>query len=329
MNCLNYRIRNSIINLLRTTIHDIRVLVVGDVMLDRYFSGEVSRISPEAPVPINVVTSVREKLGGAANVVHNLALIGCKADICGLVGCDYNRDLLQGLLNEIHIGVDGLIENRKYTTTKIRILGGHQQMMRLDFEEKGEIDNECEKMLVEYCKKRMKNVDAVIISDYGKGVCSKFVCQEIIKAAHMSDSLVFVDPKGDEWDKYRGADFITPNVKEISDSIGHKVLNQNDMLEEAAKQLKKDYEISNIVITRSEKGISLYAKDKIRHFPTVARDVFDVSGAGDTVISVFAAAVSSGMNLFASSYLANFAAGIEVGKVGTYAVSADDILDVL
>lgn len=326
---MNFDIKNNIIKFLNNRVSSCHVLVVGDVMLDRYFYGSVERISPEAPVPVVLINSQKDKLGGAANVVHNLAKLGCKVSVAGVIGNDYHGNLLKKKIQSLNINTNGLFTRRKNTTTKTRILGGHQQMMRIDFEEHEPVDNAVEEDIVNYVRKQMGfDVDAIIISDYGKGMCTDNVCRLCIHYANEAGIPVFVDPKGSEWHKYSFADYITPNVKELGDVVSKKLVNQDDILFDVACYVKDRYKIRNVINTRSEKGISLFLSDEQMHIhiPTSAQEVFDVSGAGDTVIAAMAAGVAGGLSVYDAAVMANFAAGIGVGKVGTYAVSREDVL---
>ena len=302
------------------------VLVFGDVMLDRYFYGDVLRISPEAPVPVNRIEEKKDTLGGAANVAHNLARLGAKVALAGIIGDDHHGRVFLKKLKKFGIDGTGICKGRQRTTTKIRILGGHQQMLRLDFEETEPVADELEQMLLGEIRQAVEHgVQAIIISDYGKGLCTEKLCQDIIHLAQEYHILVVVDPKGTHWEKYAGADYITPNVKETATVIGEPVRNEEKALQQAADTIRARYHMSQVMVTRSEKGISLFAADGAIHIPTLAQEVFDVSGAGDTVISAFTAALCARMPVRQAIYFANYAAGIEVGKLGTYAVSADDI----
>jgi len=319
--------RSEIIDFLENRVQDCRVLVVGDIMLDRYFYGNVTRISPEAPVPVNLIDKKKNTLGGAANVAHNLAQLGCQTFLMGAIGDDHHGRLLTHKLEKRAIDSSGIVCGRDRTTTKIRILGGHQQMIRLDFEETEEIKDETQEELKQKITDRLASgIDAAILSDYGKGVCTKNLCQYVIRQAHAQHIPVFVDPKGTKWEKYQGADYVTPNVKEAGLVLGLTLSNDNEEVKKAAITICEHYDISNAMITRSEKGVSLYTDTGEIHVPTVAQEVYDVSGAGDTVISVFAAAIGAGLDPENAAQLANFAAGIEVSKLGTYAVSKDEIL---
>ena len=216
-----------------------KVLVVGDVMLDKYYFGEVTRISPEAPVPIAHVTKIKETLGGAANVVHNLALLGCQTSIIGQIGADNHGEIFLSKLKNLGVDYSGMIETSKPTTTKIRVISGHQQMIRLDFEDASELDGAASDKLLKNFSAQISNVDAVIISDYGKGVCTKKICREIIGACRAAKKFVVVDPKGDNWQKYFDASFITPNLKELNAILPRKISNDDAQIEEAAQSYRR------------------------------------------------------------------------------------------
>ena len=303
-----------------------KVLVLGDVMLDKYYFGEVTRISPEAPVPIAHVTQVKDTLGGAANVVHNLALLGCQTSIVAQIGRDVHGEKLLATLKNRGVNFSGVIETSKPTTTKIRVISGHQQMIRLDFEDASELDVDDEKILLDKFFERLSSVDAVIISDYGKGVCTERICREVISSCRAAKKFVVVDPKGYDWQKYFGASFITPNLKEFNEILPRKIKNVDALIESAAEKIIDEFNLNGLVITRSAKGLTLVDGKKISHIKARAQEVFDVSGAGDTVISVFALALAGKIDSAAAAYLANVAAGVVVAKVGTYAVDRDELL---
>lgn len=322
--------RTEIVDFLEHRVADCKILVIGDVMLDRYFYGKVTRISPEAPVPVNLIEQQRDTLGGAANVAHNLVELGCQAWLTGVIGDDHHGRLLLQKMDKFGINSDGIIKGRKKTTSKIRVLGEHQQMIRLDFEETEPIVQDEEQQILDFLTRcAEKGLQSIIISDYGKGVCTESLCQKVIACANQHHIHVLVDPKGVKWRKYSKAEYITPNVKETAAVIGAELKNTDEALRQAAIEIKKQYDIANVMITRSEKGISLYHQEEEIDIPTVAQEVFDVSGAGDTVIAVFAAGIADNMSAKQAAQMANFAAGIEVGKLGTYAVSKEDILSAL
>lgn len=307
-----------------------KVLVVGDVMLDKYYFGEVKRISPEAPVPITRVLREKETLGGAANVAHNLALLGCQTYLAGVVGDDYHRTSLEEKLAEKNIEYTGLICTPGPTTTKLRVMGGHQQMMRLDFEETAPVAGVYEIELCAYIDQEIENgIHSVIISDYAKGVCTTSVCQHIIYACNEKEIPVIIDPKGGDWSKYKGADYITPNLKELNEVMTATVPNEDEAVKKAAQSMKRKNKIKNIMVTRSERGLSLIGTKKAVHIPTLAQEVFDVSGAGDTVISVMGLALAGQIEPADAAYLANLAASVVVAKLGTYAISKQELLEAL
>ena len=306
-----------------------KILVVGDVMLDKYYFGEVTRISPEAPVPVARVTDVRETLGGAANVAHNLALLGCRTSIIGQVGRDNHGEIFLSKLDALGVDFSGVIETSKPTTTKIRVISGHQQMIRLDFEDATELEVSATDELLTKFSAQLPNVDAVIVSDYGKGVCTKKVCREVIGACRAAKKFVVVDPKGDNWQKYFDASFITPNLKEFNAVLPTKIPNVDAKIEESAHKVIDEFNLRGLVVTRSAEGLTLVDGEKISHVKARAQEVFDVSGAGDTVIAVFALALAGGLDSSAAAYLANVAAGVVVAKVGTYAVNRNELLSAL
>jgi len=307
-----------------------KILVVGDVMLDMYYYSEVKRISPEAPVPIARVVREKETLGGAANVAHNLALLGCQTLLAGFVGDDYHCQSLREKLTTRGIVHEGLIQTEAPTTTKLRIIGGHQQMMRLDFEETAPPAEANQKKLFDYIDKRLnESLDCLIISDYAKGACAEKACEHIIKTCHAHGVPVIIDPKGSSWTKYAGADYVTPNLKEINEILNEPIENKDAAVERAAQYIRRKYSIKNVVATRSECGLSFINEKRVLHIPTKAQEVFDVSGAGDTVIAVFSMALAGGLKPEDSAYLANLAASVVVAKLGTYAVSREELLAVL
>ncbi|MDD7057075.1 MAG: D-glycero-beta-D-manno-heptose-7-phosphate kinase [Selenomonadaceae bacterium] len=307
-----------------------KILVVGDVMLDKYYYGEVTRISPEAPVPITHVTGSKETLGGAANVAHNLALLGCQTSIAGFVGEDYHCQSLMDKFTARGIDYKGLITTDRPTTTKMRIMGGHQQMLRLDFEDAHDVSGPYADRLRNYVNQKLnESLDCLVLSDYGKGTLTEETSQLLIKAAHVHGVPVVIDPKGMNWTKYAHADYITPNLKEINQVLLEPIANEDTAVERAAHYVMRKYKLANIVATRSEEGLSFVNDQQSIHIPTKAQEVFDVSGAGDTVIAVFAMALAGGLNPVAGAYMANLAASVVVAKLGTYAVSREELLDVL
>lgn len=318
----------SVIELLTEKITHLRIAVIGDVMLDRYAYGEVRRISPEAPVPVTRVKRLTSVLGGAGNVAANLAGLGVQVYVAGMTGEDDHRRVLEKKLRELGVDYSGLIASPKRSTiTKMRIIGARQQMLRLDFEEPGDLLPDEEQALLQWLRKHLdEGLDGIVLSDYAKGTCSDRFCQMVITQARAAHVPVLVDPKGSDWAKYRGCDLITPNVKEMCEAAGKVVPNVTPALVELAQQARETFDIRYVVVTRSEKGVTLVGKDDVITKAATAREVFDVSGAGDTVASVLLAAISGKLSLADALELSNKAAGIVVSKVGTYPVHKEELL---
>ena len=309
-------------------IQNLKIAVIGDVMLDRYFYGEVKRISPEAPVPVNRIKRITSVLGGAANVAANLAHLECQVFVGGVTGDDGNRKRLEKMFADIGVDYQGLIKTQgRSTITKLRIVGAMQQMLRLDFEEIGDLEPAETIQLNGWLDDLLdEGLDGIIISDYAKGVCSDDFCQKVIKLANAYNVPVLVDPKGANWEKYRGCTFITPNLKEMCEAAGKRIANEDLAVQAAATSAREQYGIKNVIVTRSEKGMSLIGQETIIHEPATAIEVFDVSGAGDTVAATLLAAVAGKLPLLEAVNLANKAAGIVVSKVGTYPVHREELL---
>lgn len=302
-------------------------LVIGDLMLDRYLIGEVERISPEAPVPVVLLKQQNERAGGAANVAANLALLGISTTMAGVIGDDTEgRSLLQ-MLKALHINSDAVISSaERPTVTKTRILGGHQQMMRLDMESRSAFtQNETAALLKQINTALAKKPAVVILSDYAKGVLSEALCRAVIEQAKSLGIPVLVDPKGRDYSKYHGATALTPNKKETAEACGVAITDHENLLKEAIK-LRDALGLEFLAVTRGEEGISLLEKAEIIHIPAAAKQVFDVSGAGDTVIATLAAGLIHGLSHHQAFELANIAAGIVVGKVGTVPIIREELL---
>lgn len=299
------------------SIKDKRVLVIGDVMLDTYHIGDVKRISPEAPVPIVRIKNTYSVLGGAANVARNLLGLGCSPYVIGLLGNDNNGKTMQEMFADLAIRNEMFVTEHP-TITKTRVIGNSQQVVRLDFETENEcLSEETEQKLLNAVQRALPEVDIVVISDYGKGVCNDVICQHVIAASKQQGKKVIIDPKGTNWEKYRSATIITPNLKELSAVSGTEVKNEDEAIHHAADNILKEYSLASLLVTRSEKGMSYIAPEGFQDIPTEAREVYDVSGAGDTVVATLAAALAAGMPTIDAIYLANKAAGIVVGKMGT------------
>ena len=298
-----------------------RVLVVGDVMLDRYWFGHVDRISPEAPVPVVRVDRSEERPGGAANVARNVAALGAKATLLSVVGRDEAAKQLESLLKKGGVRLRLLRDPSVATTVKLRVIGRAQQLLRVDFEAPptGEV---LATLMNEY-QGLLEQHDVVILSDYGKGGLTHI--QNMITAARALKKIILVDPKGEDYSRYRGASILTPNMSEFRQVAG-KPKDEKDLTARAQK-LRKALRLEALLITRSEEGMTLYRGSEHWHVPAQAREVYDVSGAGDTVIATLGVALATGMDWEAGVALANQAAGIVVAKFGTAVVSAEELLD--
>ena len=306
------------------------VLVVGDLMLDRYFIGEVERISPEAPVPVILVKQQNERAGGAANVAANLAQLGVPTRLAGCVGNDIDGQALLRLVNGMGIATDGvLLSSHRPTTTKTRMMGGHQQMLRLDQENRAPFNTEESAQLEALVMQQLAARPAlVILSDYAKGVLATSLCSAFIHEARKLNIPVLVDPKGHDYSKYRGATALTPNKRETAEACRVDA-NDNDALMQAAAELRKSLDLDFFAVTRGEEGISVIGDDTVLHIPATAKQVFDVSGAGDTVIATLAAGLIGGLDAPEAFHLANIAAGVVVGKVGTVPIAQEELLQAL
>jgi D-beta-D-heptose 7-phosphate kinase/D-beta-D-heptose 1-phosphate adenosyltransferase len=305
-----------------------RLLVVGDVMLDQYIWGEVGRISPEAPVPVVRATHQAHQPGGAANVAMNIAHLGAQVEVIGFTGGDENERLLAECLKTNKIVPNFVVSDGFPTITKQRILGGRQQMLRLDSERLGARDAADHNRLVEAVLARLPECDAVVLSDYAKGVLTPEVCQTVIAAARGRDIPVLVDPKSADFSRYRGATTVCPNLGELSAAVKLDARDLKPLLD-AAESLVTELDLEFLTATLGEKGIALVRPGNRMVAPAVARQVFDVSGAGDTVIAVLALCLASGLRPETAVELANVAAGIVVGKAGTVPVEQFELMAAL
>ncbi|MBN2035781.1 MAG: D-glycero-beta-D-manno-heptose-7-phosphate kinase [Chitinispirillaceae bacterium] len=301
-----------------------RVLVVGDLMLDQYSYGTVSRISPEAPVPIVKVVRQSTTLGGAGNVANNLAHLGAGVELIGVLGNDEAGKRIGQLCGDTGISLRPLLVGHP-TINKTRVIGEHQQVVRIDCEEELQWTRPLLAKVRTTIRKRIRAVRIVVISDYGKGLCTPDLCGFIIREARKTGKPVIVDPKGLDWSKYRGATVVTPNVKELSDCAGAAVANRDESIAINGKAVRRKYGIVSLLVTRSERGMTLIDRAGVHHVPTVAREVFDVSGAGDTVVATLAAGLAAGYALRDCVGLANKAAGIVVAKIGTAPIELDEL----
>ena len=296
-----------------------RVLVVGDAMLDRYWHGAVERISPEAPVPVVKVTREEERIGAAANVAYNVSTLGAQASFLGVVGDDEAGHKLEALLQETGIRTHLKRDAGLRTTVKLRVIGRQQQLLRMDFE--NEPDHEVLGMQTEAFGGLLPQQGAILFSDYGKGGLAHIPA--MIEAARTAGKPVLVDPKGSDYSRYRGASVITPNRAELQDVVGR--WNGEDDLRARAHKLRQDLGLQGLLLTRSEEGMTLFDAQGELHVKAQAREVFDVTGAGDTVIATLATMVAAGLSLRDALPIANRAGGIVVGKFGTATVSYEEL----
>jgi len=304
-----------------------RTLVVGDIVLDHYIWGKVSRISPEAPVPVVNVTKENLLLGGATNVVNNIHALGGVVGVCGVIGHDEAGKQLLHLLHAQGIAIDGLIvEQNRPTTIKTRIIAHSQQVVRFDRETKSKIEKETHRRIFDYVRQQVsEGLDAIVLSDYCKGVVTRELVRDIARLAKKNDVIVAVDPKVSHFGMYSGVTILTPNLNEAS--IGAKIeIDDDRSLLKAGALLLKRLKCKAVLITRGEHGMSLFEQSgKITHIPTVAQEVFDVTGAGDTVISALTLAMAAGANTVDAAGISNYAAGIVVGIVGTATVKPGEL----
>lgn len=297
-----------------------RILVIGDIMLDRYWSGSTGRISPEAPVPVVNVTNSTDRAGGAANVALNIASLHAQVTLAGIVGHDEAADTLRKLCEQQGIKQNFTVQDGYKTITKLRVLSRHQQLIRLDFEDSH--DRQESAQFVKTICDELAGYDAIVLSDYDKGTLSD--PQPLIKKANELGVPVLIDPKGHDFEKYTGASLITPNLSEFEAITGH--CENEDTLHQRAESLRESLQLDALLVTRSERGMSLLQQNHTPvHFPARAREVFDVTGAGDTVIGVLAASVAAGLNFESAAMLANTAASIVVGRLGASCVNADEL----
>jgi len=300
-------------------VRNVRLLVVGDVMLDRYWFGEVCRISPEAPVPVVKVEKIEERLGGAANVARNAVALGAQTALLSVVGDDEAGRSLSRLLAEGEIDTGLHVDRDIDTTVKLRVIGRQQQLLRIDFETAP--SHEILQAKLSEFVSRLEGCDVVILSDYGKGGLTHI--SEMIRLARAAGRRVLVDPKGDEWGKYAGATVITPNRSELREVVGR--WSSEEELFAKAQKLRDELGLEALLVTRSEEGMTLFTATEAHHQTAQAREVFDVSGAGDTVIATLAVMLAAGAGWAEAIRIANIAASIVVGKLGTAVVTREEL----
>jgi rfaE bifunctional protein kinase chain/domain len=319
------------------------ILVVGDLILDEYIWGDVERISPEAPVPVVWAKKKTNLPGGAANVANNIRALDAQVVLVGVVGKDKNADILTQGLRERKIDIRGVFtEPKRHTTVKARIIAGHQQMFRLDWEHVEPLDTRLNTQILKFIEDNISSFDAVIIEDYGKGVINRELVQSLISLTRRHKKIITVDPKEEHFQYYSGATCITPNRKELENAIrnikikdaSNKFKINTDRLlsakeiNSAAGEVLKYLKLDSLLVTLGEQGMSLFeASGRITNIPTVAQEVFDVSGAGDTVVASYTLALACGATKLEAAHIANFAAGIVVSKVGTAVTSRKELLE--
>ncbi|MHA1410572.1 MAG: D-glycero-beta-D-manno-heptose-7-phosphate kinase [Candidatus Odinarchaeia archaeon] len=306
---------------------DQHVLVIGDIMVDEYIWGKVERISPEAPVQIVDVTKEELRLGGAGNVIKNLVALGCSVYTASVIGNEYYGKWVLATLKELMVDTRGVfVDNSRPTTKKMRIIASHQQILRLDKEKREFIDLEYEKMIINYLIENIDKFSCILISDYAKGVLTKEVLSGVINLAKTKNKIIIVDPKGLDFLKYKDSTILTPNKTEAEKASKIKIIDDKSLVK-AGIFLLNTISLKAILITRGEDGMTLIEdEEKAHHITAYAKEVYDVTGAGDTVLSAFGLSISSGASYLESAQIANLAAGIVVGKIGTVTVTKKEIL---
>lgn len=304
-----------------------KILVIGDLMVDEYIFGNVDRISPEAPVPVLDVKNESFTLGGAGNVVKNLISLGSKVSICSAIGFDNTGENLLKMLRELKVDTRGLvIDQERKTSKKTRIIAGSQQVVRVDRETREPINGRIKEELINFLEKNIEKYDAIIISDYAKGIISKDIISICVEKAKKKSIPINVDPKEKNFPIYEGVTTITPNLKELSEGTGIQIEKEEDILKAAIITLDS-IKCKIVLATRGADGMSIFKNDcEPFHIPTFAKKVFDVTGAGDTVISVYTLALVSGANEIEASYIANAAAGYVVGQIGAVSISYENLI---
>jgi D-beta-D-heptose 7-phosphate kinase/D-beta-D-heptose 1-phosphate adenosyltransferase len=303
-------------------------LVVGDVILDKYTSGDVSRISPEAPIPVLRAKSERFVLGGAANVAGNVCGYHVRTFLAGIVGNDIYGEEIKNILMEKHIQYIGVESKERRTTIKSRVIAMNQQLVRVDYEDASDILKEEADKLLENIGKIVNQIAVVVLSDYNKGICTEYFCKKLISLCKKNRVSVIVDPKSVDWTKYMGAALITPNFKEFREAFGQNLENTETAIQDAGQMLLDKYGMERILVTRSQYGMTFIEKAQTPlTYQAMQQEVFDVSGAGDTVIGSIAALLTEGFAYDKAIEISNYAAGLSVSKSGTYVVTAEEVIN--
>ena len=302
------------------------ILVIGDLMIDHYLWGSCDRISPEAPVQVVNVKKESSVLGGAGNVINNLVTLGSVVDVISVIGNDSVANELKSLLEKIDVPTSNLVvENNRKTSKKSRLIASQQQVLRYDMESIDDINENSHKQIIQTLEKNIDKYSSIILSDYGKGVLTTNLTKEIIKIANKNNIKVLVDPKGKDYSKYKGSYTLTPNKKEAMEATNIYIKDESSLIE-ALKSLKTQCDLEVSLITLSEQGIAIF-DDELTIKPTVAREVYDVTGAGDTVIASIAFALGNNLDIKDAIYFANLAAGVVVGKIGSATTTLDEIYE--
>jgi len=303
-----------------------RIVVLGDLMLDEFIWGRVRRISPEAPVPVVEVDRQTVALGGAGNVVSNLVALGASAAPIGVLGDDPDAERLRYAFRELSVSAEGLVvDGARPTTVKTRVIAHNQQVVRADRESRASIAREIEDRVFERFRSDIEAADAVVVSDYGKGLLTPRLLASTLTAARERGLIVCLDPKMRNFAHYQPVTIITPNNQEAAEAADIQIEDERS-LAEAGRKLLASIDCRAVLVTRGEEGMTLFTEGAVTHIPTVAREVYDVTGAGDTVIATLALALAAGASLEEAAVLANYAAGVVVGKVGTASVTSDELL---
>ncbi|MEW6096479.1 MAG: D-glycero-beta-D-manno-heptose-7-phosphate kinase [bacterium] len=305
---------------------NVTVLVIGDLMIDEFIHGKVERISPEAPVPVVDVTSITYTPGGAGNVVNNIYALGGKIYPTGVIGDDGTGKRLIADFKSKGIEIDGVIvDSERPTTLKSRIIAHSQQVVRVDREQRTDVDEWVCKQILSFCRMVIQEVQSIVISDYGKGIINPRLLEEIIPLGKKHNLPIIVDPKESHFMSYKGITLITPNLHEAGTLIHKKIIDDASLIA-AGKNILSQLECAGVLITRGEEGMTLFEQNgEITHIPTVAKEVYDVTGAGDTVVAVIALALGTGIEMKIAAQLANFAAGIVVEKIGTATLIIEEL----
>jgi rfaE bifunctional protein kinase chain/domain len=316
------------LNTLKSRFQGLKIAVIGDMMLDCYFRGDVKRISPEAPVPVVEVENEFYRFGGAANVIFNISTLGGIPFPVGIIGRDVFGTIFSSLLDEAGIKIEGIIvDESRPTTAKTRVIADHQHLVRIDRESKNYISREIQNKLFSYVEENIKSLDGIILQDYNKGVLTPSLIEKVISLAKKYKVLVTVDPKFNNFFLFKNVDVFKPNRKEAEDILGVKIKSDED-ISKAGKKLLEKMKAKNVLLTLGEGGIAVFKSGKKeKRMPTKARKVADVSGAGDTVISTLTMAIAAGANIYEACYLANYAGGLVCEEMGIVPIVFDKLFN--